>query len=154
MRLLIQRVSSASVTVEGERVSAIQKGLLVLLGIHRDDTAAPIPWLINKLLNLRIFNDMEDKMNLSIQDVKGEILLISQFTLYADCSRGRRPDFFHAAGGSQALTLYEFFIQELKKAHFPSAFGIFGADMKVELNNDGPVTVLVEKGPDYSGTIS
>lgn len=148
MRLLIQRVSSASVTVEDRCVGQIQKGLLVFLGIHRDDTNAPISWLVNKLINLRIFEDEAGKMNLSVQDIQGEILLVSQFTLYADCSSGRRPDFFHAAGGESAKILYDEFCESLKKAFPRTEFGVFGAEMQVKINNDGPVTVLVERNSD------
>lgn len=145
MRLLVQRVKSASVEVEGNTVSKIGAGLLVLLGIHRDDTTMPIPWLINKLVNLRIFSDSEDKMNLSVTDIGGEILLVSQFTLYANCAEGRRPDFFLAAKGESAEKIYNEFLRQLKEQHPKTQAGVFGAYMQVDLCNDGPVTVLVEK---------
>ncbi len=145
MRLVVQRVSSASVEVENKIISKIDQGLLVLLGIHRSDTAASISWLVNKLVHLRIFSDSEEKMNLSVKDVGGGILVVSQFTLYADCAGGRRPDFLAAAKGEHAEQLYEEFLQCLREQHRETQAGLFGAMMKVGLCNDGPVTVIIEK---------
>lgn len=144
MRLLIQRVSQASVAVDAEIVGRINEGLLVFLGIHKDDTEESVDWLVKKLVHLRIFEDGQGKMNLSIQDVRGEILLISQFTLYANCLSGRRPDFISAAPPSKALPLYERFIIELKKYPIHVQTGEFGARMKVSLTNEGPATFILD----------
>ncbi len=145
MRLLIQRVKSASVEVDGKITGEIGKGLLVFLGVKDSDDGSEIPWLARKLVGLRIFEDENDKMNLSVEDVQGEILLVSQFTLYADCSKGRRPGFSDAAPPQKALEFYERFISELKKLDFAPQTGIFQAKMQVSLQNDGPVTMIVEK---------
>lgn len=145
MRLLVQRVKSASVDVSGERIASIKQGLLVFLGIHKGDTSASIDWLIKKLINLRIFADSNGKMNLSIQDVAGELLVVSQFTLYAECKNGCRPDFIAAAGGEKAQQLYESFVENLKKSYGMVSTGRFAADMQVELCNDGPITILLER---------
>jgi D-tyrosyl-tRNA(Tyr) deacylase len=143
MRLVVQRVAEATVLVQGRVVGAIQQGLLVLLGIHRDDQVLDIPWFIHKLVNLRIFSDDQGKMNLSVKDVKGKILIVSQFTLYANYQTGRRPDFLQAASPSTALPLYKEFIEALKK-ELPVECGEFGANMQVSLINDGPVTLVIE----------
>ena len=143
MRLLIQRVREARVVVEGKTVGSIQKGALVLFGVHQNDTAAQIPWLANKLVNLRMFMDEQDKMNLSLLDVKGSCLIVSQFTLYADCTEGRRPSFSQAAPPPIAQPLYETFVSEVKKSLLVET-GIFGAEMQVHLINDGPVTLLID----------
>ncbi|MCB5250740.1 MAG: D-aminoacyl-tRNA deacylase [Candidatus Cloacimonadales bacterium] len=145
MKALIQRVSEASVTVDGRIISSIDKGLLVLLGIHHDDKDEHIDWLTSKIINLRIFEDNEGKMNLSLNDINGEILLVSQFTLYANCDRGRRPDFIQSAKPDFANDMYERFAKKLKSIGIPVKLGIFGADMKVALINDGPVTIMLEK---------
>ena len=145
MRLLIQRVSKASVKVEGECVGKINKGFLVFLGITHEDTKDNVDYLVNKLYNLRVFEDENEKMNLSIKDINGEILIVSQFTLYADTSHGNRPSFINAAKPYEANELYEYFIEKAKQTGLKIEAGIFGADMKVELLNDGPVTILLEK---------
>lgn len=145
MRLLIQRVSKASVRVEGECVGKINKGFLVFLGITHGDTKDNVDYLVNKLYNLRVFEDENEKMNLSIKDINGEILIVSQFTLYADTSHGNRPSFINAAKPDKANELYEYFIEKAKQTGLKIEAGIFGADMKVELLNDGPVTILLEK---------
>ena len=145
MRLLIQRVSKASVKVEGECVGKINKGFLVFLGITHGDTKDNVDYLVNKLYNLRVFEDENEKMNLSIKDINGEILIVSQFTLYADTSHGNRPSFINAAKPDEANELYEYFIEKAKQTGLKIESGIFGADMKVELLNDGPVTILLEK---------
>ena len=145
MRLLIQRVSKASVKVEGECVGKINKGFLVFLGITHEDTKDNVDYLVNKLYNLRVFEDENKKMNLSIKDINGEILIVSQFTLYADASHGNRPSFINAAKPDKANELYEYFIEKAKQTGLKIEAGIFGADMKVELLNDGPVTILLEK---------
>lgn len=144
MKLLIQRVSEASVTVDNKIVSQINQGLLVFIGISKDDDESQIDWLVNKLINLRIFEDENHKMNLSLQDLDLEILLISQFTLYANCVRGRRPDFIEAARPDHAMSLYSKFSQKLTDIYKAPKTGIFGADMKVSLINDGPVTISLE----------
>ena len=145
MRLLIQRVSKASVKVEGECVGKINKGFLVFLGITHGDTKDNVDYLVNKLYNLRVLEDENEKMNLSIKDINGEILIVSQFTLYADTSHGNRPSFINAAKPDKANELYEYFIEKAKQTGLKIEAGIFGADMKVELLNDGPVTILLEK---------
>jgi D-tyrosyl-tRNA(Tyr) deacylase len=145
VKLVIQRVSRASVTVDGTMVSNINRGLLVLVGISESDTEEFVPWLAQKLVNLRIFEDENGKMNLSLLDIRGECLLVSQFTLYAECSRGRRPDFLKAAHPSKAEPLYDRFCEEVGFYGVKTAKGVFGADMKVELLNDGPVTIILEK---------
>lgn len=144
MKLVIQRVSEANVTVEETCISSIQKGYLILLGIEPSDTAETVLKYVRKLINLRIFADAEGKTNLSIQDVNGELLIVSQFTLYANCKKGNRPNFIQAAPPQQAETLYKYFIEECKKYISNVKTGIFGADMKVSLTNDGPFTIILE----------
>ena len=142
MRALIQRVSHASVTVEGECVGKIEKGLLVLLGVGPQDTEKQADFLAEKCANLRIFVDENDKMNLSLLDIGGEMLIVSQFTLYADCRKGRRPSFVNAAAPAEADRLYEYFQQSVKNAGVAKVeHGKFGASMQVELLNNGPVTM-------------
>ncbi len=143
MRIVIQRVSEASVDVEGKTVGSIGRGSLVFFGAHRDDQASQIPWLASKLVNLRIFSDAQDKMNLSLLDIQGSLLIVSQFTLYGNCREGRRPSLFDAAPPDQARSLYEEFVAEVKKS-VPVQTGIFGAMMQVKLINDGPVTFLID----------
>lgn len=143
MKIVAQRVKEAKVVVEGKLTGSIGRGLLLLLGIHREDDASQIPKLVNKLVNLRIFQDQQDKMNLSVKDIGGEILVVSQFTLYANCSGGRRPDFIDAAPPSIAMPLYEAFTAAIEKEMGKVQTGVFGAYMEVSLINDGPVTILL-----------
>ncbi len=145
MRVVIQRVSEAAVKIDGNIVGEISKGLLVLLGIAQEDTEQDALYLIQKLINLRIFSDADGKMNLSVQDCGGELLVVSQFTLYADTKKGNRPSYIRAARPEHAIPLYEFFLQELQKQfQGPIQTGQFGADMKVSLINDGPVTIIID----------
>lgn len=145
MRAVIQRVSRASVTIDGQQHAAIGRGLLVLLGVTTSDTASDASWLATKMAGMRIFNDAEGKMNLSVADTGGEILVISQFTLYADTKKGNRPSFIRAARPEQAIPLYENFVSQMEQQlGKPVKTGIFGADMKVELLNDGPVTIMMD----------
>ncbi|MFM1852725.1 MAG: hypothetical protein RL164_42 [Bacteroidota bacterium] len=145
MRVVIQRVSEAAVKIDGTIVGEISKGLLILLGIAQEDTEQDALYLIQKLINLRIFSDADGKMNLSVQDCGGELLVVSQFTLYADTKKGNRPSYIRAARPEQAIPLYEFFLQELQKQfQGPIQTGQFGADMKVSLINDGPVTIIID----------
>jgi len=143
MRLVLQRVSQASVEVHGEIIGRIGHGWLVLIGVHPGDDDATINHLLDKLLHLRAFNDTNGKMNLSIRDVQGELLLVSQFTLYADCRKGRRPSFTQAAAPDLANRIYSNFVAAAKQSGLHVATGQFGADMKVDLRNDGPVTFVL-----------
>jgi D-tyrosyl-tRNA(Tyr) deacylase len=145
MRVVIQRVELASVEIQGQVVGEIQRGLLVLLGIETEDQEGDADYLVQKISNLRIFSDADGKMNLSIQDCGGELLVVSQFTLYADTKKGNRPSYIRAARPEQAIPLYEYFLTKLQKTT-PSTIqtGQFGADMKVSLINDGPVTILID----------
>ena len=143
MKVVIQRVKNASVKVDGKVVGEIEKGFLVLVGIKVGDTQADN--LVKKVSNLRVFTDQNDKMNLSLKDVNGKLLIVSQFTLYGDCSDGNRPSFIEAARPEEAIPLYEYFCEECAKKGIEVQRGIFGADMKVELLNDGPVTIVIEK---------
>ena len=145
MRIVIQRVKRASVSVEEKVVGSIQKGFLVLIGVGQGDDEATADKYMKKLLGLRIFEDENGKMNLSLKDVQGSLLLISQFTLYADCTSGNRPSFTNAAKPEFANELYEYIIEECKKQIPNVQTGIFGADMQVSLVNDGPVTIILEK---------
>jgi D-tyrosyl-tRNA(Tyr) deacylase len=145
MRATIQRVTSASVTVEGNVISKIRNGLLVFLGIEDADTVDDIKWLSNKMVNLRIFNDGEGVMNLSLSQTEGEALVISQFTLHASTKKGNRPSYIRAAKPGIAIPLYESFIAQLEKDLGKKVgTGVFGADMKVALLNDGPVTIQID----------
>jgi D-tyrosyl-tRNA(Tyr) deacylase len=144
MRAVVQRVRRAAVTVAGETVGEIGPGLLILLGVHQQDTAADAAFVAEKCANLRIFSDADGKFNLSALDVGGGLLAISQFTLYGDCRRGRRPSFTDAAPPAVAEPLYEAFVAALRQTGLVVATGRFGAHMQVALENDGPVTVLVE----------
>ena len=146
MRLVIQRVSSASVEVEDFVVGEIEKGLLILAGIEEADTKEDIDWLVKKATQLRIFNDAEDVMNLSIQDIGGKIILVSQFTLHASTKKGNRPSYIRAAAPETAIPLYEDLIDEFRKVlgNKKVETGIFGADMQVYLVNDGPVTIILD----------
>jgi D-tyrosyl-tRNA(Tyr) deacylase len=145
MRALIQRVSHASVTSEGERLGEIQRGYVVLLGVGQQDTAAEADWLAKKTIELRLFADAEGKMNLSLADIGGQVLVVSQFTLYADTRKGRRPAFTDAAPPPVAIPLYEHYVAALRAAGFTVGTGRFGADMQVEIHNDGPVTIWLER---------
>lgn len=144
MRLLIQHVTEAEVRVDDAPVGKIGKGLLIFLGVHKEDTVEDCLWLKDKLINLRIFVDANEKMNLSIQDVNGELLIVSQFTLYADCIKGRRPSFDQSARPELAKELYERFIAEAKASIQIVQTGQFGAHMQVRLINDGPLTFLID----------
>ena len=144
MRVVVQRVSSAGVVVEGETVGSIGHGLLLLCGIHGSDTAAELKWMAEKVVNLRIFEDDQGKMNLSVLDVGGGVLAVSQFTLYGDCRKGRRPSFIEAAPPEQAEPLYETFVACLRNLGFVVETGVFRTMMQVELVNDGPVTILLD----------
>lgn len=149
MRIVLQRVSQAQVISDGVKTGEIERGLLLLLGIEDGDTLEDIQWLVRKVTQMRIFSDENDKMNLSVQDISGGILVISQFTLYASSKKGNRPSFMRAAAPSVAIPLYERFLKEIKIAGFDVQSGVFGADMKVSLVNDGPVTILLDsKNPE------
>lgn len=145
MKVLIQRVLSSSVTVKDKIVGKIDKGLLLFVGFTEGDSEKEIDYMVDKVINLRIFDDENGVMNKSLLDVKGSILSISQFTLYADASKGRRPSYIKALGGDYASVLYNKFNQKLKDTNIPIEEGIFGADMKVNLINDGPITIMLEK---------
>ena len=145
MRLLVQRVSSAQVDVDSKTVGKINNGFLVLIGVTHTDTREIADYLVKKLCNLRVFKDENSKMNLSIKDVEGELLIVSQFTLYADCQHGNRPSFVNSAKPDMANELYKYFGEKCKREVEKVETGIFGADMKVSLLNDGPVTIMLEK---------
>ena len=144
MKFVIQRVSHASVTVHEETIGRINQGYLVLIGVGKEDTREDADRLVKKMIGLRIFSDENGKINKSLKDVDGELLLVSQFTLYADCRHGNRPGFTDAAGPDMANELYEYIIESCKKEVAVVERGEFGADMKVELLNDGPFTILLE----------
>ena len=144
MRAVIQRVSEASVTVDGQIVGQIQKGFLVLLGVATEDTQEDVVWTAGKIAGLRVFEDADGKMNLALTDVGGSVLLVSQFTLYGDCRKGRRPSFVEAARPEQANALYQSVAAELRGLGLQVETGTFQADMKVRLLNDGPVTLILE----------
>ncbi len=144
MRILIQRVKEAKVMVGDEVTGQIGPGLLVFLGIHRADTEADIPWLVQKLIGLRIFNDDAGKFNKNVQDVDGGILVVSQFTLYGNCKNGRRPDFIQSANGEDAQTLYDAFVRSVRETYGSCETGRFAAAMEVSLVNDGPVTLMID----------
>ena len=145
MKIVVQRVKNAQVEVEGKTVGKINKGFLVLLGVTHGDTKEQADYLVKKLCNLRVFKDENDKMNLGLKDINGELLIVSQFTLYADCSNGNRPSFINAGKPEQAEELYEYFCEKCSENNIHVEKGIFGADMKVSLLNDGPVTIIIEK---------
>jgi D-tyrosyl-tRNA(Tyr) deacylase len=145
MRVVIQRVCEASVRVDGEIVGSISKGLLVFLGITHDDQIEDVSWLVKKTLGLRIFSDTNDVMNLSLLDVDGDVLVVSQFTLHALTKKGNRPSYIESAKSETALPLYRSFVEQCEKAlGKPVATGVFGAMMDVHLHNDGPVTILID----------
>ena len=144
MRAVVQRVSQARVDVDGDTVGAIEGGLLVLLGVQAPDTERDADYLAAKIVSLRIFNDAQGKMNLDLQQVRGGVLVVSQFTLYGDARKGRRPSFVQAAPPDQAEHLYEYFLEAAARHAVPVAHGVFGAHMQVHLVNDGPVTLLLD----------
>ena len=144
MKLVIQRVSEANCKVDGKIVGKIGKGFMVLLGVTHSDTTEDADYLAKKLLNLRVFSDENDKMNLALKDVNGELLIISQFTLYADCSHGNRPSFIEAAKPEPANELYEYLCNKWEQSGFKVEKGVFGGDMKISLINDGPVTIIID----------
>ncbi|MBF4465860.1 D-aminoacyl-tRNA deacylase [Flavobacterium sp. LC2016-12] len=145
MRVVLQRVSQASVTVEGNKTADIQKGLLVLVGIEDADTQEDIDWLVGKIIKMRIFGDENDVMNCSVQDIDGDIIVVSQFTLHASTKKGNRPSYLKASKPEFAIPMYENFVKSLEKDFSKKVqTGIFGADMKVSLLNDGPVTIIID----------
>jgi D-tyrosyl-tRNA(Tyr) deacylase len=144
MKVVIQRVSESRVQVDGKTVGEIGKGLMLLVGIDENDEKPDADWLVQKIINLRIFGDEDGKLNLSVQDIKGEILCISQFTLIADYKKGNRPSFIKAARPEKAVPLFEYFKEEIAKSGLKIQSGIFGADMKVSLVNNGPVTITMD----------
>ena len=144
MRVVLQRVAHASVTVDGETIGKIQRGFLLLVGVTHDDAMEDMEYLVRKIVQMRIFEDEEGKLNRSIQDIGGEILSVSQFTLYADTKKGNRPSFSKAAPGDVAIEMFDQFNGLLRETGIPVETGQFGADMKVELLNDGPVTILLD----------
>ena len=144
MRAVLQRVSRAKVTIDGAVSGEIGKGFLILLGVAPEDTAEEAIYMARKCVGLRVFTDENDKMNLSLADVGGKILAVSQFTLYADCRKGKRPNFIGAAKGEQAQELYDYFVSCCRGLGIETQTGEFGADMQVELLNDGPVTILMD----------
>ena len=145
MRAVVQRVASSRVSVDENITGEIERGLLVLLGVTHEDSSADVDYLLEKIVNLRIFEDENEKMNLSLKDINGELLVVSQFTLYGNCNDGNRPSFIDAARPEEAIPLYEYFCDECAKNGIEVQRGIFGADMKVQLLNDGPVTIIMEK---------
>jgi D-tyrosyl-tRNA(Tyr) deacylase len=149
MRVVVQRVSEADVTVDGEKAGSIGPGVLVLLGVRQDDTQADADYISDKIVNLRIFEDAAGKMNLSLLDTGGAALIVSQFTLYGDARKGRRPSFTDAAAGEKAETLYETVCARVAAAGVPVRKGVFGATMRVALVNDGPVTLLLDSRREF-----
>jgi D-tyrosyl-tRNA(Tyr) deacylase len=145
MKLVLQRVKKASVSVDGSITGNIGPGLLILLGVHEQDTTETADFLVKKCSELRIFSDQNDKMNLSVKDIDGEALVVSQFTLLADCNKGRRPNFTSAANPEKGNQLYTYFVNRLREQIRKVETGVFGANMQVELINDGPVTLILEK---------
>ncbi len=145
MRIVIQRVLEAKVTVEEKVIGAIGQGLLIFLGVGAEDTKEIVDKYLDKILKMRIFADENGKTNLSLWDVSGEVLIVSQFTLYADCKRGNRPDFLRAAGALKAKELYEYALEQVEKRVGKVQAGEFGADMKVSLVNDGPFTIVLDE---------
>ena len=145
MRVVVQRVTRASVVVDGEVVGAIELGLLVLVAFTADDNQADVDWMAAKIVGLRVFPDDDGKMNRSLAEVSGQLLVVSQFTLYGDVSRGRRPSFVKAADPKIAVPLYEAFVGAVRDRHIPVETGTFGAMMEIELVNDGPVTLVIER---------
>ncbi|MDU1411745.1 MAG: D-aminoacyl-tRNA deacylase [Clostridium sp.] len=149
MRAVVQRVKSSKVEVDGKIIGSIGRGINLLIGISKEDTREDIDYIVRKVLGMRIFEDENGKMNYSLQDIKGQLIVISQFTLYGDCRRGKRPDFMKAQGGDLARSLYNELVEEFKKEVPDLQTGEFGADMEVEIINDGPVTLLLESKKDF-----
>ena len=149
MRAVVQRVTSSKVVVDGKIVGSINKGINVLIGISCDDNEGDLKYIRDKIINLRIFEDENFKMNKSLMDIGGEMLVISQFTLYGDCRKGRRPNFMAALSGEESKKLYDKFILMLKEYGIKVETGIFGADMKVDIQNDGPVTILLDSKKNF-----
>lgn len=145
MKVVVQRVTNSQVEVDNKIVGKIDKGLMLLVGFTENDNQETVKYMVNKVLNLRIFDDENGVMNLSVTDIKGEILSISQFTLYGDARKGNRPSYVNALKGEEATKLYDLFNENLKNSNLKVETGIFGADMKVSLINDGPVTIIIEK---------
>jgi D-tyrosyl-tRNA(Tyr) deacylase len=145
MRVLLQRVTRASVTIDGAIVGAVERGFCLLVGFTHRDTTETVQWMAEKVVGLRLFSDPDGKMNLSLADVGGRVLVVSQFTLYGDATKGRRPSFLDAARPEQAIPLYEQFCADLGARGIPVATGRFGAEMSVSIENDGPVTLMVER---------
>ncbi len=145
MKVVVQRVQNANVTVRDKKVGEINKGLLLLVGFTQNETQENIDWMVKKITNLRIFDDQDGIMNISIKDIKGEILSVSQFTLYADSKKGNRPSYIKALNGEEAIILYNKFNKKLKETGLKVEEGIFGEDMLVSLTNDGPITIILEK---------
>ncbi len=145
MKVVVQRVQNANVTVKNKKVGQINKGLLLLVGFTQNETQENIDWMVKKITNLRIFDDQDGIMNISIKDIKGEILSVSQFTLYADSKKGNRPSYIKALNGEEAIILYNKFNKKLKETGLKVEEGIFGEDMQVSLTNDGPITIILEK---------
>ena len=144
MRCLVQRVLSASVSVSGESLGSLERGYLILLGLNNQDTEAVADKMLKKILDARLFEDENGKTNLSIRDISGSLLIVSQFTLYADTRKGNRPSFIQAGDPAHANALYEYFLRKAEEAGIPTAHGQFGADMKVSLVNDGPFTIMYD----------
>lgn len=144
MRAVVQRVKSASVTIDNQKISEIKKGLLVFVGVTDDDSDLDIKYLSEKIINLRIFEDENEKMNLSLKDIEGELLIVSQFTLYGDCRKGRRPSFDKAGNPKETVIIYDKFVENCKAYDLTVKTGIFGADMLVSIENDGPATFLLD----------
>lgn len=149
MRAVVQRVTYSKVVVNDKIIGEINKGFNILVGISKEDNLEDLKYLKDKILNLRIFEDENDKMNLSLLDVKGDILVISQFTLYGDCRKGRRPNFMEAEGGEKAKELYDKFVEMLKESNLKVETGEFGAHMKVDIQNDGPVTLMLDSKKNF-----
>ena len=149
MRAVVQRVSRSEVTVDGRTTGKINKGLLVLLGVTHGDTSKDVDYIVDKTINLRIFEDENDKMNLSLKDIGGEMLAVSQFTLYGDCRKWRRPSFTNAAAPEEADKLYQEFVKKVSEQGINTETGEFGAHMMVDLVNDGPVTILLESNKSF-----
>lgn len=149
MRVVVQRVTSSKVVVDGKTIGEIKKGFNLLIGISKEDTIEDLKYIKDKVVNLRVFEDENDKLNLSLLDIKGEILVISQFTLYGDCRKGRRPNFMNAMGGKEAEKLMKFLLISIKETGLKVETGEFGADMKVDIQNDGPVTILIDSKKNF-----